>query len=97
MLSKSLVARIEDLGLSVAIEAIVWEVERAERKHPVWPTDVIHMAAIVGEESGELTQAALQHVYEGRSIHQVTMEACETAATAIRLIKNLSANIQAEP
>lgn len=46
------------------IEQIQAEVNRAKTKHPNWPSDNIHGAAIVCEESGELIRAALQHKYE---------------------------------
>lgn len=65
------------------------EVERAEAKHPTWPTDPIHAAAIVGEECGELLQATVQHTYEGGQRSAIGIEAIHTAATAVRLIKNL--------
>lgn len=65
------------------------EVERAEAKHPNWPADPIHAAAIVGEESGELLQATVQYTYEGGNRSAIGIEAIHTAATAVRLIKNL--------
>ncbi len=68
---------------------IAAEVERAEHKHPHWPDDIIHAAAIVGEESGELIRAALQLKYEGGSVEEVRKEAIQTAATCVRLLKNL--------
>lgn len=70
-----------------AIEMILAEIDRAERKHPDWPKDFIHAAAIVGEESGELIRATLQHKYEKGNPHDMIMEAIHTAATAIRFLK----------
>jgi hypothetical protein len=70
------------------IQFIFDEVERAEAKHPEWPMDKIHAAAIVAEESGELVRATLQHHYEGGKYAEVIKEAVQTAATCIRLIKN---------
>lgn len=69
---------------------IAHEMERAERKHPNWPTDPIHAAAIVAEEAGECVQAALQHQYEGGNRSAIGEEAIHTGATALRLIKNLT-------
>lgn len=72
------------------MNAIFMEVERAQKKHPDWPTDMIHAAAIVGEESGELTRAALQWTYEGADIIDAQKEAIQVAATAIRFLIGLS-------
>lgn len=68
---------------------IIKEIERAEELHPNWPTDIIHAAAIVNEESGELIRAALNHHYFGESKEEIRKEAIQTAATCIRLLKNL--------
>lgn len=70
-------------------EMIISEVFRAEAKHPNWPDDPIHQAAIVNEEAGELIRAALQYQYEGGSREEIRKEAIQTAATCIRLLKNL--------
>lgn len=71
------------------IEAILTEVKRAEKKHPRWPKDYIHSAAIVNEESGELIRSAIQLTYEGGDINDMRKETIQTAATCIRLLKNL--------
>lgn len=68
---------------------VIEEVIRAERKHPNWPGDIIHASAIVNEESGELIRASLQYVYEDGSKEDLRKEAIQTAATCIRLLKNL--------
>jgi len=70
------------------LELVVTELERAKAKHPNWPTDIIHAAAIVGEESGELTRACLRYKYEGGLLNNSLTEAIHTAATAIRFIEN---------
>jgi len=72
------------------LEAILKEVERAERKFPDWPTDIIHAAAIVGEESGELTRAALQWTYEGGELIEAQKEAIQVAAMAIRFLNGMA-------
>ncbi len=71
------------------IEDILDEVKRAETKHPEWPSDIIHASAIVGEESGELTRACLQFIYEGGSKLEARKEAIQVACTAIRFLKAL--------
>jgi len=46
-------------------QEVIDEIHRAEKKFPWWPKDVVHAAAIVAEEAGELQKAALQFNYEG--------------------------------
>lgn len=72
------------------IDEILKEVARAEAKHPRWPKDIIHAGAIVAEESGELIRACVQLNYEGGELDEVKKEAIQTAATCIRLLKNLN-------
>ena len=72
-----------------AILEIRRELKRAEAKHPYWPKDFVHAAAIVNEESGELIRAAIQLHYEGGQLEDLRKEAIQTAATCIRLLKNL--------
>ncbi len=75
--------------METIFDAIKAELERAESKHPDWPTDIIHAAAIVGEESGELTRAALQWTYEDGHIDETQKEAIQVAVTAIRFLSGL--------
>jgi hypothetical protein len=69
-----------------AVELILAELARARKKHPKWPADKIHQAAIVAEEAGELVQAALDARYSNGSQSDIDTEAVHTAATAIRLL-----------
>lgn len=62
------------------------ELSRARDKFPDWPTDLIHAAAIVAEESGELVQSTLQQHYEGGDLFTCDKEAIHTAAMAIRFL-----------
>lgn len=71
------------------IQSILLELERAECKFPYWPTDAIHAAAIVNEESGELIRAALQYRYESGDLANLKTEAIQTAAMCIRFLKNI--------
>lgn len=71
-------------------ESIAAEVLRAESKRPCWPDDLIHAAAIVSEESGELVKACLQHRYENKPIGNVRTEAIQTAAMCVRLLIDLA-------
>ena len=67
---------------------IIAEYTRACDLHPLWPMDFIHAAAIVGEESGELLQAALNHKFEFKSFRHMQTEAIHTGATALRFLVN---------
>jgi len=58
------------------MEEVDKELERAREKFPFWPHDMIHAAAIVAEEAGELIQASLQYHYEEKT----TMEECDKEA-----------------
>ena len=70
------------------IEEIRLELVRAKNKHPDWPEDVIHCAAIVSEESGELIRAAIQFKYENGTQEEMRKEAIQTATMAIRFLLN---------
>lgn len=67
---------------------ITAELAKAKVKFPEWPTDPIHAAAIVAEESGELTRAALQFEYQHGNRVAMFDEAIQTAAMAIRFLEN---------
>lgn len=71
------------------IKAITDELSEAEKQHPDWPLDPLHQIAIVNEESGEATQAALQYVYENGPYENIKNELIQTAAMCIRMIENL--------
>ena len=72
------------------VRMVLYELDRAEKLHPHWPKDIVHAAAVVGEESGELTQASLD-LYNGKgSGYDVIKEAIQTAAMGIRLVINFN-------
>lgn len=68
------------------IDRVLAEVDRAERKHPCWPSDVIHAAAIVAEESGEMMRAAVRATYEDGGLAEAEAECIQVAATALRFL-----------
>ncbi|HEY9362181.1 MAG TPA: hypothetical protein VIQ00_02885 [Chitinophagaceae bacterium] len=70
------------------IICIANELERATEKHPNFPKDKIHAAAIVGEESGELLRSAIQFEKEGGRYYDMHDEAIQTGAMAIRFLLN---------
>lgn len=73
----------------VLMAEILNEVQRAEKKHPEWPDDIIHRVAIVAEESGEAVRAALNYHYESGPMDEVKKELIQTAATCIRMLKSI--------
>ena len=76
---------------NAALTDVLEELERATRKFPTWPTDPLHAVAVLGEEFGELTKAALQLTYESHktSAEEVRTEAIQTAAMALRFAMSL--------
>lgn len=73
------------------VREVLAEVERAAKKFPTWPTDPLHALAVLAEEFGELSKAALQLTYEPEksSADQVHQEAIQTAAMAVRFAMSL--------
>lgn len=79
------------------IARILLELAEAEKKHPSWPTDAIHAAAILAEEVGELVQSANDFHYFGESHRplepsmkwRMEREAIQCGAMAIRFLLHL--------
>lgn len=72
-----------------AIEMIFDELRNAEKKHPGWPPDPVHGAAILAEEAGEAVQAALDVIYANGSRERLIHELAQTGAMAIRNLIHL--------
>lgn len=78
------------------IELIMHELVAAEKKHPGWPDDNIHRAAILAEEAGECVKEAINYEYgnnpldRDRAYHAMIKEAAQTGAMAIRLLRNMT-------
>lgn len=84
-IDKKLLALPDDVKNCVVL--MTDELMKAIAKHPNWPEDnIIHCAAIVSEESGELIRATLQLHYESGSIDEVEKEAIQTGAMALRFL-----------
>ena len=83
---------------------IAVEMQRAKKLHPIWPDDLVHGAAIVAEEAGELLRAAndfnqiLRH-FPGEyiSTSDIYKEAIHTIVTSIRLIEYLEDKVNYLP
>lgn len=65
------------------------ELEEAQKKFPGWPTDVVHAAAIVAEECGELVKAAIDFYYGRGTKLELQREACQTGAMVYRFLMDL--------
>ena len=71
----------------VALKMILDELRIAEEKFPGFPRDVVHGAAILAEEAGEVVKEALDFHY-GRtsSDYKLWKEVAQTGAMAIRFL-----------
>lgn len=70
------------------VNNILDELMKAESKFPEFVYDPIHAVAILSEESGEATQAALNWVYHKGDPNLLKEELYQTAAMCIRILKN---------
>ena len=75
--------------ISKIVSDIEEEIEFAMQKFPTFPCDPIHAVAVMGEESGEAIQAALQWMYEGGSMGKTRKELIQTAAMCIRCLSGI--------
>lgn len=80
-------ATVERLGKYAPIQA---ELERAEKKHPNFPTDMFHQLAIMQEEAGEVTKAVLHYKYEDGTFEHIREELIQTAAMCMRMLQNVT-------
>jgi NTP pyrophosphatase (non-canonical NTP hydrolase) len=72
-----------------ALDLILSELDKARAKHPGWPVDVLHAAAILAEEAGEVVKASIDMTYAGGSIESVRKELAQTGAMCLRMLVNL--------
>ena len=77
------------MKIEAIIGLVMAEIDRAEKLHPIWPTDLVKAAAIPAEEAGELLKASNDHGEKRTSQREIITEAVQTAASAIRFLKNL--------
>lgn len=82
--------------MKAIISEIREEMDRAEAKFPGWPVDPVHGAAIVAEEAGEALQAALDYFYGRSDERALRKELIQTAAMALRFLKNFDISILAQ-
>jgi len=75
--------------IKAVLDGVMAEYLRAVSKHPFFATDVVHAAAIVTEEAGELCKAANDvYHYDDNVIDRVNLhvEAQQVAAMGIRFL-----------
>lgn len=79
------------MTINEAIELILEELRKAEKRHPGWPDDPVYGVAILNEESGEATKEALDISFgvDGAK-ERFVMELAQTGAMAIRNLIHLS-------
>ena len=67
------------------MEGLIYsEVVKAEGKFPHWHKDIIHAAAVLCEESGELLQACINYHFGRGTIDEVEKEMAHTGAMVYR-------------
>lgn len=71
-----------------AIGLVLEELHSAKRMWPQWPSDQIHAAAIVAEESGELVKSVNDYTFKAGPFEPARNEAVQVGAMAIRFIAN---------
>ena len=62
------------------------EIERAEKKFPNFPDDIVHGIAIMAEEAGEAVKASLDAFYGRGTIRQLEKEVIQTIAMGVRFL-----------
>lgn len=77
--------------ITEVLALILEELDCAENAHPKWPDDLVHAAAVVTEEAGELLKEAnnVQFGHKGSTMDEVKNEAIQTGAMAIRFLLNM--------
>lgn len=87
----NLMITLPDSFHSFILDDIIKEVNRAESKHLNWPTDKLYAVSIIAEEMGEVMKEAvkIQMNEPDASLDNLRKETIQTAATCIRLLKNL--------
>lgn len=78
-----------DSWVSPFLSLLEAELERAIKVHPQWPTDAIHASAILNEEAGELTQAAIDFHFYVDDRQRMREEAIQIGAMALRFLLNI--------
>lgn len=70
-------------------QGVFEELKAAQEKFPGWPSDVIHAAAIVAEECGELVKASIDFFNGRGSKAELMLEASQTGAMIYRFMMDI--------
>ena len=83
--------RVAHADYENCLQPLLYELRKAEAKHPGWPDDVVHGAAVMVEEAGESMQAALDHFYRPSlfTLDALRKELAQTGAMCIRMLAHL--------
>lgn len=78
-----------NMDIFTFMDAVYQELKSAEKKHPVFPTDIVHATAILSEEAGEAVREA-NRIADDKcgSIEEWRTEILQTAAVCFRVLKN---------
>lgn len=69
------------------IDAALCELHRTRQLYPLWPADLVHAAAVVTEEAGEVLKAANDVQWHNKSSREeLTRETIQMIAMGIRLL-----------
>jgi hypothetical protein len=83
--------QIENLSFAEqeCLVMVLDELAYAKEKHPAWPADIIHAAAILSEEAGEVVKECNNVSENGRlGYDDCVTEAAQTGAMALRFLAN---------
>ena len=65
------------------------ELERATKKHPHWPKDILHATMVMAEEAGESVQGALDYTYAKKPKEDFQEELIQTIAMCLRILRRI--------
>jgi len=72
---------------SEIILSALTELERARRLYPEWPADLVHAAAVVSEEVGEVTKGCNDLYWHQRgTVDDIRTEAIQAIAMLLRFL-----------
>lgn len=79
----------DDNKTSEAIGMVIDGLDEAEAKHPEFPSDPVHMAAILAEEAGEVVKATNNFYWHRGDIEEVRKELAHAGAMVLRMLLHL--------
>jgi len=79
--------------MKTVVENLKEHLRIAKYKHPGYPEDPIHRVAIMVEEAGEATQAAIDLIYHGGSELELRKELYHTGAMVLRMLEAMGGEV----